>query len=365
MGIIIDTEFHRLIPPLSSEEYAGLEASILAEGCRDAVLVWLYDSQLLIVDGNNRYEICTKHNLPYETKTMFFDSRELAKEWIIRNQFGRRNLSAFQRSELALQLKPLLSAKAKKNQSRRSESVLQISAKVEPVDVREEISKIAGVSHDTITKVEKITEKASEKIKQDICNGKISINKAYKDIRREEKREQIKDSISETRIPDGLFDVVYADPPWSYEFTESKSREIENQYPTMGLDEIKDLKVPSAENCVLILWSTSPKLEEAMQVLNAWGFTYKTCAVWDKETIAMGYWWRQQHEILLLGVKGNPKVPDPEKRQSSVFREKRSAHSKKPEHYYEMIESMFPNKRYIELFARNEREGWSSYGNQI
>jgi N6-adenosine-specific RNA methylase IME4 len=115
---------------------------------------------------------------------------------------------------------------------------------------------------------------------------------------------------------------------------------------------------------VLLLWATSPKLEEALLVLNAWGFTYRTCSVWDKEIIGLGYWWRQQHEILLLGVKGNPKCPDVENRFSSVFHEKRGQHSKKPEYYYSMIESMFPNKKYIELFSRNERLGWFSYGNQ-
>lgn len=370
MGLTIDSEFHKLIPPLTAEEYAGLESSILDEGCRDAILVWLDDAQLLIIDGHNRYEICTKYSLPYDIKTMFFGSRDRAKEWIIRNQFGRRNLSLFQRSELALRLKPFLTEKARVNQLfglriQSNPDSVNSSKPRESVDTRKEIANVAGVSEQTISRVEKIIEKSPEKIKQDIRNGEISINKAYRDIMREEKCALVKESVSEAKIPDGLFDIIYADPPWKYEFAESRSREIENQYPTMEFEEIKMLKVPSSNNCVLLLWATPPKLEEALQVLNAWGFTYRTCAVWDKGVIGMGYWFRQQHEILLLGVKGNPKCPEPKNRQSSVFQTKRSSHSKKPDYYYEMIESMFPDRRYLELFARNNRKGWVSFGNQI
>jgi len=183
MGLIIDTEFHSLIPPLSSEECAGLEASILAEGCRDAVLVWLYDSQLLIVDGHNRYEICTKHNLPYETRTMFFDSRELAKEWIIRNQFSRRNLSLFQRSELALQLKPLIEVRAKENQGTRTDISQNSAESLIPVDTREELAKVAGVSHDTISRVEKITSEATIDQINRLKSMESSINEVYNEIK--------------------------------------------------------------------------------------------------------------------------------------------------------------------------------------
>ena len=92
------------------------------------------------------------------------------------------------------------------------------------------------------------------------------------------------------------FEVVYADPPWRYDFSKSDSREIENQYPTMTVDEICALKIPSAKNSVLYLWATAPKLREALQVMAAWGFEYKSHGIWDKEIIGMGYWFRGQHE---------------------------------------------------------------------
>lgn len=165
-------------------------------------------------------------------------------------------------------------------------------------------------------------------------------------------------------LPTDKYNVILSDPPWRYEFSETNTREIENQYPTMELEEIKSIKVPAADDSILFLWATAPKLEEALQVLNAWGFSYKTCAVWDKEKIGMGYWFRGQHELLLIGVKGSFPTPVEGVRQSSVHREKRQGHSVKPQYYYELIESYFPEGKYLELFSRNERKRWQSWGNE-
>jgi len=103
------------------------------------------------------------------------------------------------------------------------------------------------------------------------------------------------------------FPVIYADPPWRYEdSTTSPNRFIENQYPTMDLDEICAMPVASwaAKDAILFLWGTSPKLEEALQVMRAWGYEYRTSLVWIKDKIGMGHWVRQQHELLLIGRRG-------------------------------------------------------------
>jgi N6-adenosine-specific RNA methylase IME4 len=183
---------------------------------------------------------------------------------------------------------------------------------------------------------------------------------------REERQNQVAEAVTPRQIPAGTFEVIYADPPWRYDFSETKTRDIENQYPTMTLEEIKALDVPSADNSALILWATAPKLPEALEVMGAWGFQYKTCAVWDKEKIGMGYWFRGQHELLLVGTKGQFSPPPPEARVSSVYREARGEHSAKPERYYEMIEAMFPGRTYLELFARSRHgERWEVWGNQL
>ena len=164
---------------------------------------------------------------------------------------------------------------------------------------------------------------------------------------------------------DGIFDVIYADPPWRYEHSESANRDIENQYPTMEIEDIKALELPIADNAVIFLWATAPKLEEALGVLNAWGFNYRTCGIWDKEIIGMGYWFRGQHELLLVGVKGVFSPPEPGIRKSSVYQEKRGDHSQKPDYFYNLIESYFPNGRYLELFARSKHnDKWAVWGNE-
>ena len=109
----IDVEFQSLIPPLTYEEKKMLEESILSEGCRDAIVVW----NDTIIDGHNRYEICTKHGIPFETVSREFENRNEVIEWIIKNQFGRRNLPMHERARLALRLKPVIAEKAKEKQA--------------------------------------------------------------------------------------------------------------------------------------------------------------------------------------------------------------------------------------------------------
>jgi N6-adenosine-specific RNA methylase IME4 len=159
---------------------------------------------------------------------------------------------------------------------------------------------------------------------------------------------------------------VYADPPWRYDHPYSAGREIENHYPTMTHEDICAL--PVAEICtpdaMLFLWVPSPLLRKGMSVLEAWGFEYLTCAVWDKQKIGMGIYLRQQHEQVLLASRGTPIVPAPSQLSSSVISVPRGAHSAKPEVFYEIIERMYPMLPKIELFSRGRRAGWDAWGNE-
>ena len=180
----IDVEFQSLIPPLTYEEKKMLEESILSEGCRDAIVVW----NDTIIDGHNRYEICKKHGIPFETVSREFEDRNDVIEWIIKNQFGRRNLPLHERARLALRLKSVIAEKAKSNKQEAANKMnlivgnnvsAEICENVLPIDTREEIAKAAGVSHDTIAKVEKIEEAAPAPIVQASRKGDISVNAAY------------------------------------------------------------------------------------------------------------------------------------------------------------------------------------------
>ena len=177
-------------------------------------------------------------------------------------------------------------------------------------------------------------------------------------------------------LPSGKFCLLYADPPWQYQNTsESYRGRIERHYPTMPFEMIAEQEVQgrpiadlAADDAVLFLWATPPKMEEALYVLNQWGFSYVTNMIWDKERIGMGYWFRQQHEMLFVGRKGNIPVPPPEARQRSVLRSPRQAHSQKPEavaHYLEAMYPMLTQEHRIELYARQPREGWTVWGNEV
>ena len=168
------------------------------------------------------------------------------------------------------------------------------------------------------------------------------------------------------------YQIIYADPPWRYDFCKDNSDKIEVHYPTMTLEDICRLEVPSEDNAVLYLWATAPKLLEALEVMKAWGFNYKTQAIWDKGWVGMGYWFRGQHELLLVGVKGKFSPPIPTLRESSVYRENKSKHSKKPLYFKELLDKQFPGKTKLEMFARPEdktlftkEDKWDYWGNEV
>lgn len=164
------------------------------------------------------------------------------------------------------------------------------------------------------------------------------------------------------------YPIVYADPPWRYENPPigASNRSIENHYPTMTLEEICSLPVRdlATDDALLYLWATAPKLAECMSVIEAWGFSYRTNMVWDKEAIGMGYHARNQHEILLIAKRGEIPPPAAGTQPSSVYRERRAEHSAKPAFFREMIEAAYPQLPKIELFSRSPHDGWAAWGNQ-
>ena len=166
--------------------------------------------------------------------------------------------------------------------------------------------------------------------------------------------------------------VLYADPPWKY--TSGDQHHIGDDaeattqplpYPSMSLSDICDL--PQAElaatDSVLFLWCTSPTLEEAFSVINAWGFKYKACMVWDKVAHNVGHYVSVRHELLLIATKGQPpKVP---KLVDSVYEEERTEHSRKPAYFRQLIDELYPEGKRIELFCRGPAaDGWAGWGDE-
>src|SRR5262249_15186290 len=142
------------------------------------------------------------------------------------------------------------------------------------------------------------------------------------------------------------YPIILADPPWPYERPDmgGTARTIENHYPTMSLDEICALPVPdiAADDAMLFLWATAPKLYECMKVIDAWGFDYRTNMVWVKDKVGMGVYVRNQHELLLICRRGAIPQPRPGSQPSSVFHAPRLEHSRKPPNVHEILERLYP-----------------------
>lgn len=187
-------------------------------------------------------------------------------------------------------------------------------------------------------------------------------NKIKKEKRNDEARHQ-------SELPKQKFQVIYADPPWSYndkcDSGAIQSGGVDKHYPTMSINEICELPISdlAEDDSVLFLWTTSPLLEDSFLVINAWGFNYKASFIWDKIKHNMGHYNSVRHEFLLIATRGSC-TPDNMKLFDSVQSIERSEHSKKPHEFYEIIETLYSGSK-IELFARNIRDGWSSWGNEV
>lgn len=371
----MDIRFKNIIPPLSADEYAQLEKNILKDGIRDPLVVW-GDT---LIDGHNRYSIAQKHGLDYASVSIDFADDKAATEWIILNQFGRRNINNYQRSDLALELEDIIAEKAKNNQRQAGGAVPQKSA--EAVETRKEVAKIAGVSHDTIDKVKKIKASAPAEIIEQVKSGDISINQAYQTVKREEKLRDVEQRIEthkavQTGVTDIFstnkrYNIIYADPAWEYWSGGNKNQNL--HYQTMTMDDICDLPVKNIadKDCVLFLWVTYPILQDCFKVIESWGFKYSTAAfVWVKKNkiadspfIGCGAWTRANSELCLLATKGS--ITRLDAGVSQIIDAAIDEHSKKPASTRQLITRLVGELPRIELFSRNTADGWDVWGNEV
>lgn len=201
-----------------------------------------------------------------------------------------------------------------------------------------------------------------EVAKQSI-DGEMNIERAKREIIKEKQK-----NMPKPELPTGTYEVIYADPPWSYD-NSGFNQSAASQYPTMSVDKICQLDVKSlcTDNSILFMWATSPLLPEAFEVIKAWGFEYKASMIWVKDRApGMGWWVNTKHELLLMASMPSAlNVNHPAKKFDSVIEAPVTRHSAKPDVFYELIEEMYAGPK-IELFARNKRQGWeASWGNEV
>lgn len=393
MNITIDQEFKSLIPPLTTDEYQLLEESIKQEGCRDALVLWCD----ILIDGHNRYEICTAHNIPFKTVQKDFASREDAKLWMIGNQLARRNINNYARTTLECLSNEILATRkaAKEKQAEyhgnqyEHRTLGEITQSPKPViDTKKEIARRANVGEQTASRVMTINKRIDaaianngtvagqkpEELKRRLMDGNVSINEIYttikreeKESKREEKRQDNAAKVEKLSTPldaIGLFQTVVIDPPWDWgdEGDVNQLGRAKPDYHTMPINEIEKLPIAKIadDNCHLYLWVTNRSLPKAFRLIDAWGFRYITCITWVKPNYGMGNYFRGSTEQVLFCVKGS----QPIKRHDvgTHFEAPRgNKHSSKPDEFYKLVESC-SYAPFIDIFGRKERDGWTTYG---
>lgn len=207
-----------------------------------------------------------------------------------------------------------------------------------------------------------------ESMRDRIADGdRVSLDIVSVD-KKERRAERERDlAARQTALPNKRYGVIYADPEWRFEVYSRDTgmdRAADNHYPTSGTDAICARPVGdiAADDCALFLWATVPMLPDALRVMAAWGFDYKSHCIWAKDRIGTGYWFRNQHELLLVGTKGSVPAPAMGTQIASLVDAPVSGHSEKPQAFYELIESYFPSLPKIELNARSSRRGWDAWG---
>ena len=402
-----------LFPYLSEPELADLANDIAENGLREPIV--LYRGEIL--DGRNRYKACLKAGVE-PTFIEFEGDDEDALKAVLSWNLHRRHLTSSQLAVIALDVLPVFEALARHRQRLAGGDRGNQYTKNEKTDglplverfpqaannpkARDEAAAAVGTNSRYVSDAKRLNEQAPELLDL-VRNGQMSLPQAkqlatlseadrqavmakalavdpdkrdqvFRKEVREAHRQQRRFPVTETPLlPDGKFRVVYADPPWQYNNSgvindgDNYGR-AERHYPTLPLPEIcalgEELKPVLLPDSVLFLWATSPLLPDAFEVIEAWGFTYKTSIVWDKVRHNYGHYVSVRHEFLLICTRGACTPDNPELTDSVVSIERSTKHSEKPAYFRELIERLYPVGDRLELFARSDAEGWQRWGNQ-
>jgi len=385
-------EVANIFPMMSEDEFSQLVEDIKKNGQHEPI--WLYQGK--IIDGRNRYKACCQLNI--DPKYQEWDGNGSLVFFVLSLNLNRRHLSSSQKAVIAIDILPLLESEAKERKrvageqyGRGHEKDSQIIE--QPINTNkstEKAAKVTGSNRQYVSDVKAIA-KQSPEVMEHIRQGTLTVPEAKKISKLpKDKRETILQKVTSgeektvrnamvsinkqeaTRLREsplfmqiGKYRVIEIDPPWKLNGEEAKSQVL--KYPLMDLDEIKALRGQideiAEDDCHLYLWAINPMLSEAFEVMESLGFKYKTCVTWVKSNgFGTGHYFRGQTEHILFGVRG--KMDTLRNDQASYFEAPRGKHSEKPGEFYDMVESMSPGPR-IRMFARSNREGWVSWGNEV
>jgi len=412
--------FHPLadaFPLIEGADFAALVDDIRQHGLRQPIQIW--NGQ--IIDGRNRYRaICEIMPDAAELGPAWFEDvshihERLLPAHVVSLNLRRRHLDETQRALIAANLATLPAHRPARQDG------ANLPASASPVTVSEAAS-LLNVSPRSVKAAKQLRREAPPEIVKQAERGEVSLHGARSGLkaaqqallrrgedvtpealahaytllrdqaaasrlaakqRKKEQRaerearlaERIKAANWALSKPRYRYGVIYADPEWDWETWSDagKDRSPQQHYPTSSTEAIAARPVGNlaADDCVLFLWATVPRLPDALQVMAAWGFAYKSHAVWRKVcgaedevrlSLSTGYWFRNAHELLLVGVRGHVPCPAMGDQFPSVIDAPLGEHSEKPGAFAALIEAYFPNLPKIEMNARRARPGWDLWG---
>jgi ParB-like chromosome segregation protein Spo0J len=305
--------FANCFPLIEGTEFERLVADIAVQGLLNPIV--LLHGQIL--DGRNRYRACGKAGV--EPRYVEFDGKDPAA-YVLSQNLARRHMDPSQRAMVAARMANLKWGQ----RADRVEGSIDLST----------AAQLANVSEPSAKRAKAVLEHGTAELQEAVEQGRVAVHEAAKaaresaeaqaeflasgqaymvwetDRRRKAKASTLAETTRALPVGKQRWPIILADPPWQYDDVgiSTTNRRIENHYPTMSLPSILALPVQdmATDDAVLFLWTTAPMLMAANKVIEAWGFAYKTGLVWDKGVIGTGYWARNQHEHLLIAVRGKP-----------------------------------------------------------
>jgi N6-adenosine-specific RNA methylase IME4 len=310
-----------------------------------------------LIAGQRRLEACRLLGWD-EVPVTVIDLDEVARGEAHEN-FVRKDLLPSEIVALKRAIEPFERSEARRRQGSRADLCHPATVAQCQGAARDKIARYLGVGRTTIERAEAVVEAAEQEpeeygylVEQMDRSGKVA--GAYRRLEVLKQARQLEAAAPE--LPDGPFHVIVADPPWRYETGNDLP------YPTMAIEDIKALPVEAiaADDATLWLWTTNAHLRVAFEVVEAWGFVYKTLLTWVKDRMGTGEWLRGQTEHCLLATRGKPVFLHGQ--HGTVLQAARREHSRKPEEFYALVEATCPGNR-VELFCRQHRKDWEVHGN--
>ena len=372
--IKINPEYDALIPKLSEEENDSLKQSLEKNGQLVPVVVTKENGIVILLDGHHRFRILRNLKKDIEVRYLEFEDSFSEKKYVIEVNLNRRHLSDISKVKLAMKLMEIEEVESKKRKQKtfpkKGEQGFQrmsMQACKDTGTTDAIVAKKTGIKTRNVSKIKKILKYGSAELIRKVEQGEKSINGAERDVSIQQAKTK------DVSLPPGKYNVIIADPPYRYDFERSGAP----PYPTLTTEETINLQDKDgrpvtdafADDTVIFMWAPRPKVFEAERILRAWGFEPKTLKIWrkaynGKSQRGNGHYYWSTTELLILATKGTlgkPKfVPE-----DFLEAPRGKRHSEKPEEIRKEIEQMYPDGKYLELFARKRVKNWAVWGNQI